>query len=127
MTKLSLIAIATFELISFKACSAQTGGVNDTYAWQHVIAVGGTAQDSTTSRLWQDVVVFFSGTDGEIKWSTAKDTTNFNSRPYVPLVNGQTMRIGPQTKLYRWKFHTTGGDTGTFVMSGIKLGAKMFP
>lgn len=118
-------ALLTFGPFWLKGCTAQTGGVNETYLWQHKIAVTTTAIDSTTTKVWQDVTVFFFGVDGEIKFATQRDTTNFNSRPYVPLENGQPFRIGPQSKLYRWKFRSQSGS-GYFIMVGTKLG-KMFP
>jgi len=112
-----LIALCTTYICrDIEPAEAQIYGTN--YLWQDAISITTAAIDSHFVTKWQDVS-FWTKDCGLTFRCGAEDTTSWSSRDWVAVEAGQTITIGPATKLVRLEFKATSG-TGTLYFLGYK-------
>lgn len=113
---LTLIFMLPFICSTPKQAEAQIYGTN--YLWQDAISITTAAIDSHFVTKWQDVSFWSSGCGLSFRCG-AEDTTSWSSRDWIVVEAGQTIQIGPATKLVRLEFKASSGS-GTMYILGYK-------
>lgn len=107
MKKILLIALVS---CSFSGQAyAQLGAQGKKYLWTDSIRTTVTAIDSQFTYVWDQVVIKTDSIDIWCKFGAEADTSNWSSRDWFILESGESISIGPGTRLQRFQWKSNAG------------------
>lgn len=97
---------------------AQAQSIGNMFLWSDSVLTTTAEIDSLFDKNWDQVLI---KSDSVVLWLKigAPDTNNWDNRDYYKLENGESIVIGPSTKLTRLAWKTDTG-TGNIFFAGIK-------